>query len=100
MAGLRSWLAVVTLTTLGADSPTTTGAGKLFAIAYLLCGLGVASYSLFALGQTVVSAEFRQHVGAKRRMERRGSPRWTTIMWSAGSAGWAAACASTLSERD
>lgn len=54
-----SWLAVVTLTTLGADSPSTP-AGKLFAMGYLLCGLGVASYSLFALGQTVVSAEFRR----------------------------------------
>ncbi len=54
-----AWLAVVTLTTLGADAPET-GAGKLFAMAYLLCGLGVASYSLFALGQTVVSAEFRR----------------------------------------
>ncbi|MFH5805714.1 potassium channel family protein [Alienimonas sp. DA493] len=54
-----AWLAVVTLTTLGADSPST-GAGKLFAMGYLLCGLGVASYSLFALGQTVVSTEFRR----------------------------------------
>lgn len=54
-----AWLAVVTLTTLGADSPSTD-AGKLFAMGYLLCGLGVASYSLFALGQTVVSTEFRR----------------------------------------
>ena len=64
-----SWLAVVTLTTLGADSPETAS-GKLFAMGYLLCGLGVASYSLFALGQTVVSAEFRR-MWEERRMNQR-----------------------------
>ena len=64
-----AWLAVVTLTTVGADSPGTAN-GKLFAMGYLLCGLGVASYSLFALGQTVVSAEFRR-MWEQRRMENR-----------------------------
>ncbi|QDT16272.1 potassium channel family protein [Alienimonas californiensis] len=62
-----AWLAVVTLTTLGADSPSTA-AGKLFAMGYLLCGLGVASYSLFALGQMVVSTEFRR-MWEQRKMD-------------------------------
>ena len=64
------WLAVVTLTTVGAYDRPLTGAGKLFAVGYLFCGLGVASYSLFALGQTVVSARFRR-MWEERKMNER-----------------------------
>ena len=64
------WLAVITLTTVGAYDDPLSPAGKLFAVGYLFCGLGVASYSLFALGQTVVSAEFRR-MWEKRRMNKR-----------------------------
>ena len=64
------WLAVVTLTTVGAYDEPLSGRGKLFAMAYLFCGLGVASYSLFALGQTVVSARFRS-LWERRQMDAR-----------------------------
>ena len=55
-----AWLGVITLTTVGAYDEPLSPAGKLFALGYLFCGLGVASYSLFALGQTVVSVQFRR----------------------------------------
>ena len=64
------WLAVVTLTTVGAYDHPLSDAGKLFAVGYLFCGLGVASYSLFALGQTVVSARFRR-MWEERKMNQR-----------------------------
>ena len=68
--GAALWMAVSTLTTLGAYDEPLSGPGKLFAVAYLFCGLGVASYSLFALGQTVVSAKFRS-LWERRKMDAR-----------------------------
>ncbi|NNJ25871.1 potassium channel family protein [Alienimonas chondri] len=65
-----AWLAIVTLTTVGAYDEPLSPNGKLFAMGYLFCGLGVASYSLFALGQTVVSTEFHR-LWERRRMIQR-----------------------------
>ena len=68
--GEATWMAVSTLTTLGAYDEPLSDAGKLFAVGYLFCGLGVASYSLFALGQTVVSGRFRS-LWERRAMDAR-----------------------------
>ena len=53
------YMAVITLTTVGAYDEQPSDAGKLFIVGYLVCGLGVASYSLFAVGQKVLTTEFR-----------------------------------------
>ena len=53
------YMAVITFTTVGAFDHPPSDAGKVFIVLYLVCGLGVASYSLFAVGQTVLTTEFR-----------------------------------------
>ena len=68
--GEAVWMAVSTLTTLGAYDEPLSAEGKLFAVGYLFCGLGLASYSLFSLGQVVLSARFRS-LWERRRMDAR-----------------------------
>lgn len=63
------YLAVITMTTLGSRDPGQNQAGMVFVIVYMICGLGVFSYSAFSLGQTVVNAEFRRTL-ERRRMQR------------------------------
>ena len=63
------YMAVITLTTVGYGEsiPLGTG-GRLFIIAYLMCGVGVFTFSIFTLGQWVVNARMQQ-LWQRRRMQ-------------------------------
>lgn len=64
------YLAVVTLTTVGSRDVPDEPAIMMFVVVYLVCGLGVFTYSAFSLGQIIVNADFRR-VLEKRAMQRR-----------------------------
>jgi len=64
------YLAVVTLTTVGARDPGTDTASMLFVVVYLATGLGIFSFSVFQLGSWVVSADFNTML-ERRRMQKR-----------------------------
>lgn len=64
------YVAMVTLTTVGSrELPNLSTGGMLFTIVYLVCGLGVFSYSAFQLGSVIVNAELRG-LWEKRRMQK------------------------------
>ena len=71
-----SWIeclyeSVIFLTTVGSHEPSPlTSAGMIFIIGYLLCGLGVFTYSAFQLGYWVVNSQLHA-IMEKRRMEKR-----------------------------
>lgn len=61
--------AIITLTTVGSREPDPlSDATKVFIIAYLVCGLGVFTYSAFQLGQAVFSIQMRAML-ERRRMQ-------------------------------
>lgn len=60
--------AVITLTTVGSRDVAKNNAGMIFVIVYLICGLGIFTYSAFQLGQIVVNVQVRSML-EKRRME-------------------------------
>jgi voltage-gated potassium channel len=63
------YMTVITLSTVGYEDPVHLGpAGKLFISGYLVCGLGVFTYSAFTLGQWLVSAELQRY-WERRRMD-------------------------------
>ena len=64
------YLAVVTLTTVGARDPGTDTASMLFVVVYLATGLGIFTFSVFQLGSWVVSADFNTML-ERRRMQKR-----------------------------
>lgn len=63
------YMAVITLTTVGYGEtvPLETG-GRLFIIVYLVCGVGIFTFSIFTLGQWVVNARMQQ-LWQRRRMQ-------------------------------
>jgi len=63
------YLAVNTLTTLGSRDVELNPGGMIFVIIYLVCGLGIFTYSAFQLGQWVVNAQLRSLL-ERRRMEK------------------------------
>jgi len=67
-AGHALYVAVVTLTTLGSEGPTTP-AGKAFTIIYVLVGVATSLYLLSALSVSVLEGRLSQRV-RRRRMER------------------------------
>lgn len=65
------YMTVITLTTVGYRETIDIDAnpeGKLFIIAYLVCGLSVFTYSAFSLGQWIFNVEMRA-ILEKRRMQ-------------------------------
>jgi len=71
-----SWIeclyqSVIILTTVGSREPQPLSKpGMVFIIVYLVCGLGVFTYSAFQLGQWIVDARLRVLL-ERRRMEKR-----------------------------
>lgn len=64
------YLAIITLTTVGSrEPPRLDDAGMVFVMIYLVCGLGIFSYSAFQIGSAVVNAEFRGLL-ERRRMQK------------------------------
>jgi len=53
------YLAVVTLTTLGSRDPASDNSTMVFTVLYLASGLGLFSYSLFSLGQSLLDEQVR-----------------------------------------
>ena len=53
------YLAVVTLTTLGSRDPASDTATMVFTIIYMMFGLGLFSYSITALGKSLIDARYR-----------------------------------------
>jgi voltage-gated potassium channel len=65
-----AYLAVITLTTVGSeDVPNKDPWAMLFIMGYLICGLGIFSYSAFQIGAAVVDLQLRR-ILEKRRMEK------------------------------
>lgn len=64
-----AYLAVITLTTVGSRDAPETATGMIFIIVYLVCGIGIFTYSVFQLGQLIVNADIRKML-ERRRMER------------------------------
>lgn len=65
-----AYLAVITLTTVGSeDVPNKDPRAMLFIMGYLVCGLGIFSYSAFQIGAAVVDLQLRR-ILEKRRMEK------------------------------
>ena len=64
-----TYLAVVTLTTLGSRDPASTDAEMLFVMIYMCLGLGMFSYSIFSLGQILVDTRLREQF-KRRKMEK------------------------------
>src|SRR3569623_879952 len=66
------YMAVITITTVGytdqIDGHPLSDAGRIFIMVYLISGIGIVTYSLFQLGQWVVSAQLHS-VWEKRQME-------------------------------
>lgn len=63
--------AVVMLTTVGSSEPSPlTDTTRLFLITYLICGVGLVTYSAYQFGETLVNANLRQLL-ERRRMENR-----------------------------
>ncbi len=64
------FMSVITLTTVGYDQAVPLDdRGKMFAVAYLLLGFGIFTYSAFTVGQWVVSTEVHQ-IWERRRMQK------------------------------
>ena len=64
------YLAVITLTTVGSrEPPELSSGGMIFTMIYLICGLGIFSYSAFTIGSVVVNSEFRR-VLENRKMQK------------------------------
>ncbi len=64
------YMTVITLSTVGYEHVIRpSDAGKIFIAVYLICGLGVFTYSAFTLGQWVVGIELGQF-WERRRMEK------------------------------
>lgn len=63
------YMAVITLTTVGYGEsiPLGTG-GRVFIIGFLICGVGIFTFSIFTLGQWVVNARMQQF-WQRRRMQ-------------------------------
>ncbi len=65
------YMAVITLTTVGFEEVfELSPAGRMFVIVYLVCGLGMFTYSATMLGQWIVSVRMRSAL-EKRRMNKR-----------------------------
>lgn len=64
------YLAVITLTTVGARDPGTNTASMLFVVFYLAAGLGIFSFSVFQVGSWIVSADIHKML-ERRRMQKR-----------------------------
>ncbi|TWT61591.1 potassium channel family protein [Rubinisphaera italica] len=64
------YLAVITLTTLGCRDPATSNATMAFVVIYLGFGLGLFSYSLFSLGQSLLDPQFRQFWKQRRMINK------------------------------
>jgi voltage-gated potassium channel len=64
------YLAVITLTTVGARDPGTNTASMLFVVVYLASGLGIFTFSVFQIGSWIVSADFHKML-ERRRMQNR-----------------------------
>lgn len=66
-----AYLSIITLTTLGSRDPADTenNLQMIFVMVYLSLGLGVFTYSLFSLGQSLVDAQVQQFWRI-RRMEK------------------------------
>ncbi len=65
------YMAVITLTTVGSIDAAPNKAGEVFVMVYLVCGLGIFTYSAFQLGQFVVDAQLRSiQMRERRRMEK------------------------------
>jgi len=64
------YLAVVTLTTLGCRDPANNSTTMAFVVVYLGLGLGLFSYSLFTLGQSLLDPQFRQFWKQRRMLNR------------------------------
>ena len=64
-----TYMAVITLTTVGSRDVELSQGGMLFVIVYLICGLSIFTYSMFYLGQWVINARLRSLL-EKRRMEK------------------------------
>lgn len=63
------YMAVITLTTVGYHESVPLGTGgRLFIIGYLVCGVGIFTFSIFTLGQWVVNARMQQ-LWQGRRMQ-------------------------------
>jgi voltage-gated potassium channel len=63
------YLAIITLTTVGARDAAQSPATMIFVIVYIVAGLGIFSFSAFQLGSWIVSADFRELL-ERRRMEK------------------------------
>lgn len=64
------YLAVVTLTTLGSRDPASNEATMAFTVLYLACGLGLFSYSLFSLGQSLLDEQVRIYWSYRKMLTR------------------------------
>ncbi|QDU35903.1 Voltage-gated potassium channel Kch [Maioricimonas rarisocia] len=65
-----SYLAVITLTTLGSEDVARGDPWAMFFVMmYLVCGLSIFTYSAFQIGQLIVNAEIRGML-ERRRMDR------------------------------
>ncbi|MCA9080640.1 MAG: potassium channel protein [Planctomycetaceae bacterium] len=60
------YLAVITLTTVGARDVGTTPAAMVFVILYLVLGLSIFTYGAFSLGQLILSTDFRNMLEQRR----------------------------------
>ncbi|WP_310820629.1 potassium channel family protein [Stratiformator vulcanicus] len=64
------YMTIITLTTVGYEETISlSSTGKLFVITYLVCGLGVFTYSASTLGQWIVNAQLQRVLG-QRQMTR------------------------------
>ena len=64
------YLSVITLTTLGCRDPAEDSRTMLFVVLYLCMGLGLFSYSLFTLGQSLLDPQFRLFWKQRRMLNR------------------------------
>lgn len=63
------YMAVITLTTVGYGESVPLGTGgRVFIMVFLICGVGIFTFSIFTLGQWVVNARMQQ-LWQRRRMQ-------------------------------
>ena len=61
------YMAVITITTVGYQEAVPLGdAGRLFTMVYLLCGLGVFTYTFARIGEWLVNARVQQMLELRR----------------------------------